>query len=352
MRKWWYRRFLVMILVLTFVLSTGFGMEQIQAKEEEARVDSRMANVETVIPGGMVIGIYMKTDGVLVLDTDCIQGKDGNSYEPALNLIKSGDYIMKINGEETENKRELLAQVDGLDSPEVILSVRRENEEIDVKLKAVEVSGGKYKLGIWVKDSMQGLGTVTYITDENEFGALGHGIHDSDTEELLDIASGVTYKAKLVGITPSVKGEPGGLEGIIVYQNVNRIGTIEKNTENGIYGTLKNGEKMTESIEPMEVGKKEDIKLGKATIRCTIENEVKEYDIKIKNVDYYTAKVNKGIVIEITDEELLEKTGGIVQGMSGSPIIQDGKIIGAVTHVLVNNPTRGYGIFIEDMLKQ
>ncbi len=352
MRKWWYRRVLIIILVLVCVLSTGFGMEQLQAKAEEQYVASRSANRQMVIPGGMVVGIYMETDGVLVLSTDSINGADGNQYEPAKNLVKSGDYIVKVNGQKTDTKKELLQVVDQLTSANVILSIRREDEMIDVKMKSVKVGEGKYKLGIWVKDSMQGLGTVTYITSENEFGALGHGIHDSDTEELLEISNGFSYKTSIVGVTPSVKGEPGGLEGVIIYHHRNRIGTIDENTENGIFGTFHNEENLANNIEPIEVGNKKEIKLGKATIRCTIENEIKEYEIKIKNVDYYTAKVNKGIVIEVTDDELIRKTGGIVQGMSGSPILQDGKIIGAVTHVLVNNPTRGYGIFIEDMIKQ
>ena len=338
--------------MLVCALSTGFGMEQLQEKAEEQYVASRSANRQMVIPGGMVIGIYMETDGVLVLSTDSIYGADGNQYEPAKNLVKSGDYIVKVNGKKTDTKKELLQVVEQLTSANVILSIRREEELINVKIKSVKVDEGKYKLGIWVKDSMQGLGTVTYITSENEFGALGHGIHDTDTEELLEISSGFSYKTNIVGVTPSVKGEPGGLEGVIIYHNRNRIGTIEENTENGIFGTFQDAEQFVNDIEPMEVGNKKDIKLGKATIRCTIDDEIKEYDIKIKNVDYYTAKVNKGIVIEITDEELIKETGGIVQGMSGSPILQNGKIVGAVTHVLVNDPTRGYGIFIEDMLKQ
>ncbi len=181
---------------------------------------------------------------------------------------------------------------------------------------------------------------------------MGHGIHDSDTNALLEIASGTTYYTKLIGVTPSVKGEPGGLEGVIVYQKQNRTGVIYKNTENGIFGRLYDVKKIVTDVKTMEIAKKKDIKLGKATIHCTINSEVKEYDILIKNVDYYTAKVNKGIVIEVIDEELIKKTGGIVQGMSGSPIIQDGKIVGAVTHVLVNNPKKGYGIFIEDMIKK
>lgn len=341
----------MMLLVLTTVLSTGFGVKQLQAKADERQVSTNTVDKTMLIPGGMAIGIYMETDGVLVLATDSIEDANGNVYEPAKNLIKTGDYIVGINGEKIDSKKELVQAVGKLQSADVILSVRREEEVIDVKMKSVEVKNDEYKLGIWVKDNIQGLGTVTYLTTDNEFGALGHGIHDSDTDELLEISNGASYKTSIVGVTKSVRGEPGGLEGIIIYNRYNEIGTIDENTENGIYGTMKETAQLATNENLMEVCEKQDIELGKATIRCTVNNTVGEYDIKIKNVDYYTANVNKGIIIEIVDEELLEMTGGIVQGMSGSPIIQNGKIVGAVTHVLVNDPTRGYGIFIEDMLK-
>ena len=153
-----------------------------------------------------------------------------------------------------------------------------------------------------------------------------------------------------MGVQKGKRGEPGGLEGIIIYNRYNELGIIEKNTVNGIYGNIEKVEAFIAKQEPMEICRKEDIKIGDATIRCAVNGEVKEYDIHIRNVDFYTGQVNKGIIIEVVDEELLELTGGIVQGMSGSPILQDGKIVGAVTHVLVNDPTRGYGIFIEEML--
>ncbi len=352
MRRWWYRRILVMFLVLTSVLSAGFGMEQIQAEAEKREASTNTIESHKLIPGGMTIGIYMETDGVLVLGTDFIKGKDGQSYEPAKNLIKTGDYIIGINGNEINRKKELTEVVKQLETEDVVLRVRREGEEIDVRILAVEVGAKQYKLGIWVKDNVQGLGTVTYLTSDNQFGALGHGIHDTDSDELIEISKGVSYKTSIIGITKSVRGEPGGLEGVIIYNRYNKLGTIEKNTENGIYGTLNEENVPLLQEQSVEICKKKDIEIGDATIRCTVDDEIKEYAIKIKNVDYYTANVNKGIIIEVVDPELIELTGGIVQGMSGSPILQNGKIVGAVTHVFVNDPTKGYGIFIEDMLKQ
>ena len=352
MRKWWYRRILVMMTVLGAVMGTGLGVRQLEASEDKQRVSSGTLDNEKVIVGGMPIGIYMETDGVLVLDTDLIKCVDGNEYEPAKHLIKTGDYILSINGAKVESKRELVRAVNKLESADVVLGIRRDEEEIQVKIKCAEVAHDQYKLGIWVKDSLQGLGTLTYLTTNSKFGALGHGIHDSQSQELLEISEGTVYETTIVGIQKGERGEPGGLEGVIIYNRYNQLGTIESNTENGIYGTLENTESLFEKQEAVDICKKEDIKLGNATIRCAVDGEVKDYDIKIKNVDFYTGEVNKGIVIEVVDEELLQLTGGIVQGMSGSPILQNGKIVGAVTHVLVNDPTRGYGIFIEDMLKQ
>ena len=229
--------------------------------------------------------------------------------------MKAGDYIVGLNGKTIENKKELISEIGQLESAKVILTIRRNEEEIDIRMQCAEVRREQYKLGIWVKDNVQGLGTLTYLTVDGHFGALGHGIHDSDTDELLEMDEGSVYKTRVVGIQKGVRGEPGGLEGIISYSKYNRVGSIELNTENGIFGTISNMDAVTESQEAFEICKKSDIKLDKATILCTVDGTCKEYDIKIKNVDSYTADVNKGIIIEIVDEELLKLTGGIVQGM-------------------------------------
>ena len=351
MRKWWYKRILIIVVLLVSVMGTGFSVEKLEAKEKEQLVSTRNIDNTMVIPGGMPIGIYMETDGVLVLDTDCIACVDGNEYEPAKHLVKTGDYIVGVNGEEIDNKKELMQAVGKLKSPEVILSLRREEEYIDIKMKSVEVGKDEYKLGIWVKDNIQGLGTITFLTSTSRFGALGHGIHDSDSGELLEISGGTVYETSIVGVQKGAKGEPGGLEGIIIYNRYNELGTIKENTDNGIYGTIENVDALFGEQEAVPICKKEDIEIGKAQIRCTVNGEMDIYDIEIKNVDFYTGEVNKGIIIEVVDEDLLTLTGGIVQGMSGSPIIQNGKLIGAVTHVLIDDPTKGYGIFAENMLE-
>lgn len=333
------------------IMGSGFNILEAQEISEREKVSSKTASEELVIPGGMPIGIYLETDGVLVLGTERMKGVNGLNYEPAAHLIKEGDYIVGINGVTIENKKELVKAVENLNSEEIILEVRREEELIAVKIKPVQTGAKEYKLGIWVRDNVQGLGTLTYMTGTGDFGALGHGIHDADTDELLEISSGRLYKASIRDIQKGKKGEPGGMQGMIVYSAYNLLGEISKNCDAGIYGTVKKIDTLFEKQKPVEVGVKEEIEEGPATIRCTVDGSVKEYDIEITRVDLRCREVNKGLVLKITDPELLEITGGIVQGMSGSPILQNGKLVGAVTHVLVNDPTRGYGIFIENMLE-
>lgn len=351
-RKRWYRRFLIMTLILVSVLGTGLSIENLQSEYEKKQVSTGNISNQMVIPGGMPIGIYMKTDGVLVLGTDSVKGANGVDCVPAENLVKAGDYIIAINGETVDSKKELVSQVGKLDSEKVVLKIRRNDEEINVKLTAAVSNKDEYKLGIWIRDSVQGLGTVTYITTDNKFGALGHGIHDIDIDELLEIEEGRVYNTEILRIEKGKKGSPGGMEGMIVYNRYNILGDIEKNTEIGVYGTIRNLESLTEEQTVVPACLKSDVKMGDAVIRCCVDDEVKEYDIEIERINYFALEANKGIVIKIVDEELIDVTGGIVQGMSGSPILQDGKIVGAVTHVFVNDPTKGYGIFIEEMLKQ
>ena len=337
--------------MLITILETGFSLEKISLEYEEKQVSVENVSKTMVILGGMPVGIYMKTDGILVLGTEGIESLEGVECEPAKNIVKPGDYIVEMNGKEVTTKNDLVNCVERLEEAETILKVRREGEEIQLKLKAIQVAEEDYKLGIWVKDSLQGLGTITYLEKDGSFGALGHGIYDSENSELVEMKDGRLYCTKLLGIKKGEKGTPGGIEGVIVYNTRNYLGDIDKNTEIGIYGTVEELGNVVEIRKEIAVANKKEIQLGDATICCTIEDRVEEYEIEIEQIDYYPREANKGMVIRITDKRLLEKTGGIVQGMSGSPIIQNGKLVGAVTHVLVNDPTRGYGIFIENMLE-
>ena len=350
MRRYWYRRILIMILIFTIAVGGSYYIIEARESSINQEVSAKTSDKTMVIPGGMPVGIYLETEGVMVLGTDEVKSMDGVMCEPAKHLIKAGDYIQGINEQPVDTKQELMDIVENLESQEVVLQVAREGEEINIKLDAVKCSKGEYKLGIWVRDNTQGLGTITYLTAESEFGALGHGIHDVDTSKLLEISSGRVYATSIKDIQKGEYGIPGGMEGIIVYNSYNMLGTIEKNTEAGIFGEIDRIDTLFTDQTPVEIASKSEVKEGDATIRCAVEGKVKEYEVEIKRVDLDAKVINKGILLEITDAELLEVTGGIVQGMSGSPIIQDGKLVGAVTHVLVNDPTRGYGIFIENML--
>ncbi len=350
MRRYWYRRVLIMALVMFSILGMGLSVEKEYQKYEQQQVSNDQITNQFVIPGGMPIGVYMETDGVLILGTDYIESADGQKHNPAENIVKSGDYILEINGISVESKKQLVKEISNLQTDDVVLKLRRDNEIIEVKVTPVLNEKKEYKLGIWIKDNIQGLGTITYISSDNQFGALGHGIHDADVKNLLEIDAGKVYKANILNIKKGVKGLPGGMEGMIVYNRANLLGAIESNTEVGVFGTIKDISAITDVQEKIPVCGKNDVKKGEAKIRCNITGEIEEYDIEIVKVNRFSREPNKGMVIKVTDERLINITGGIIQGMSGSPILQDGKIVGAVTHVLVNDPTKGYGVFIENML--
>ncbi len=348
--------YMVLLLIIP-ALAGAAGWNYAQMQHDRIQVQQAEAGTETtdtgtVLLGGMPVGIYMETDGVMVLSTDQVEGIDGQEYEPAANLVRSGDYITAVDHQEISGKQELLDAVDEIDGDKVILTVRRGNETLDIKLDPVEYAPSEYRLGIWVRDNVQGLGTVTFLTDKSRFGALGHGIHDADTNVLMSISDGSVYRTSIQDIIRGADGSPGSMEGIIVYNNYNVLGSVDKNTEAGIYGTIDRIDELFEEQIPIETAKKEEIVTGPATIRCYIDNELKEYEIQVTDIDMSGSEINKGLVIQVTDPELLEKTGGIIQGMSGGPIIQNGKLIGAVTHVFVQDSTMGYGIFIENMLEQ
>lgn len=347
----WYRRMLIILLVFAVTVGGSYCFLQIKREELKKEVSAGTGSESLLIPGGMPIGIYMETDGVMVLGTDEIKSSDGSSTSPAKHLVKDGDYIVGIDEEEVENKQELIEVMQNMSKKTVILHLRRKMEYIDVKIHPAKDEEGKYKLGIWVRDNVQGLGTITFLNANSEFGALGHGIHDVDTSELLEISEGTLYETSIQNIKKGQNGSPGGMEGIIVYNHYNVLGSITSNTETGIYGKIDRVDKVFKKQEAYPAASKEEIKTGKAYIRCAVSGEVKDYEIQITKIDLHPGEVNKGIEIRVTDEELLRITGGIVQGMSGSPILQDGKIVGAVTHVFVQDSTKGYGIFIENMLE-
>ena len=305
----------------------------------------------SIFVSGSTVGMYMETDGVLIIDTGEILSEGGETKEPAKNIVKPGDYIVALNDEKISRKKDLIDDLKKLEGEEVILDVVRNGKTVPVSITPAKDKQGEYKLGIWVRDNTQGIGTLTFVDENGNYGALGHGISDVDTGELLEIQDGALYQAQILGIQKGAKGSPGELSGLIRYEPGKIIGSIETNSKNGIYGHFTGDRKSPISLKKMPVGYKQEVTEGEASILCCVEDEVKEYQAEITKIDMNHSDTNKSFVIRVTDPELLAETGGIVQGMSGSPVLQNGKIIGAVTHVFVQDSTSGYGIFIENMME-
>lgn len=301
-----------------------------------------------VIPLGNAIGLKLYTEGVLIVGMSEIEGK--RPYENS--GIKEGDRIVSIDNKKIETTEDLIETVNASKGKEVSIKYVRETLEEVTNITPVQTNKNEYKLGLWVRDAAAGVGTASfYIPSTGMFASLGHGITDIDTGDLITISNGELVSTNIISIQKGEKGKPGEIKGSI--EGSSKIGEVYKNTSFGIFGKVsnKNSLKITES--EMEILNRDEIKKGKAQIICELENNKKEYyDIEIQKIYTANNKDNKSMLIKITDERLLEKTGGIIQGMSGSPIIQDGKFVGAVTHVLVNDPTTGYGVFTDMMLKQ
>ncbi len=301
--------------------------------------------------GGFAAGMYIKTDGVLVVDIAQFTDSFGNVCSPSMNLLTGGDYIISINGTEVTRKSEIAKILENSDGTPLLVEYNHEDVTMVTQITPVMNEAGEYKLGIWVKDDDQGIGTITYIDKNGNFGALGHGMSDSSTGELLDISNGFLYKTSILSITKSHDDTPGEYVGVIDYSSSNRLGLISANKKCGIFGTLP-ASKCEELIEKFglsayEIGFKREVCRGSAQILLYIDDELMEYEIEIEEISH---RDEKNITFKITSEKLIEQTNGIVRGMSGAPIIQNGKIIGAVTHVFVNDSKRGYGIFIENMI--
>ena len=315
------------------------------------QVGIRVIEDRELIPVGVPIGIYVKTEGVLVVGTGEFTAKGAGKVSPAKNILKSGDYIMKLNGAEVTGKDDLITRIENCGGEEQILTIRREEETYDVRIKPEQDQTGKYKIGVWVRDNAQGVGTMTYIDSNGNFGALGHGINDVDTSTLMEMNDGTLYQTEIISIRKGTAGQPGEMTGMIVYSDDRILGDITSNSTRGIFGKCNQKALALGTEEALPIGLKQEIEKGPARILCTVDESAKYYDIEITEIHLDHDNVNRGIELRVTDPELLSVTGGIVQGMSGAPIIQNGKFVGAVTHVLVQDSTRGYGIFIENMLE-
>ncbi|MCI7031718.1 SpoIVB peptidase [Clostridium sp.] len=305
-----------------------------------------------VYPGGISIGVKINNKGALVVGYSDISTHEGLSESPGkVAGIELGDIIEEVNGENIETCSDLISKVKTCRNDEMTVKILRGNSELTKKISLIK-EDNEYKIGLWVRDSTAGIGTLTfYDKDSKTFGALGHPITDGDTNVSFNIKSGTLLRSSVLSIKKGERGNPGEIKGLFINENES-IGNIEKNTNSGIYGDAS-----VELINPnfnkaMTVAYRDEIKEGHAQIITTVEDGgAKAYDIEILKLLPQDEPGSKSMIIKIVDPVLLEKTGGIVQGMSGSPIIQNGKIIGAVTHVLINKPDVGYGIYIEWMLQ-
>ena len=308
----------------------------------------------TVIPVGQVSGLRLYTNGVLVVGMSEIKGFDNQKYRPYENSgIEEGDMIVEINNKMISDTNDLIETVNSSNGNEIKIKYMRDYEALECSITPIKTSKNEYKLGLWVRDSAAGIGTLSFYEPESKgFAALGHGITVIDTGELIDISNGEFITTKVISIIKGREGEPGKIQGSIDDQI--KIGNITKNTNLGIYGTITDltSTKIDFSKE-MKVAMRNEIQLGDAKIVCSLDGDIpKEYDIEIEKIYINNNYDNKSMLIKIVDDELIEKTGGIIQGMSGCPITQNGKFIGAVTNVLVNDPTKGYGIFGDLMIKE
>lgn len=345
--------------------------------------------VEGVYACGRLTGIYEQTEGVLVVNTTEVTDEDGKKVNPADKKVKCGDYILSVNGRTVADKEELSEAVNDImkeydeshedksstvesqkeilnenksDNSEIKSEINkrtvkmkflRGGEEMSADIAPVRMDDGRYYMGIWVKDDLAGIGTITYYTKDGRFGALGHGIGDgTQSGNLLYANSGDLYSMKLTKIKKGKAGTPGEIGGVVYFGKKSHIGTLDCNSNLGIYGQLDSDELSEYAAEDTyyPVACKDEIHTGSAQMISEISGKLEKYNLEITNVDKKATDTNKGMELKVTDERLIELSGGIVQGTSGSPIIQDGKIIGAVTHVFVDDPTGGYGICIDEML--
>lgn len=361
---------------------------------EETDKISDGINVEGVYACGRLTGIYEQTEGVLVVNTTEVTDEDGKKVNPADKKVQCGDYILSVNGRTVADKEELSEAVNDImkeyderhedeshedksgtvesqkeiinenksDSGEIKSEINkrrvkikflRGGEKMSADITPVRMDDGRYYMGIWVKDDLAGIGTITYYTKDGRFGALGHGIGDgTQSGNLLYANSGDLYSMKLTKIKKGKSGAPGEIGGVVYFGKKSHIGTLDCNSNLGIYGQLDSDELSEYAAEDTyyPVAGKDEIHTGRAQMISEISGKLEKYNLEITNIYKKATDTNKGMELKVTDDRLIELSGGIVQGTSGSPIIQDGKIIGAVTHVFVDDPTGGYGICIDEML--
>lgn len=304
---------------------------------------------DEVYIGGMPIGLSLQTDGALVVSDTTIDA----SSEIKVNknkYFKNGDVIKEINGVKINNLDDISSILQENNNEKVKILYQRNNQEKTVDVELLKDTEGKYKMGIWVRDDISGIGTLTFIQKDNKFAALGHAVTTGQNENIIPLTSGEIYNASLVNIQKGEKNSPGELRCVFVQKN--KQGEISKNTKVGLYGEVDNIDNLVDTNKTALLGGRLSVKPGKAKIVSCVSGLQEEYDIEIIKANYQAKSDDKSMVIRVTDKRLLELTGGIVQGMSGSPIIQNGKVVGAITHVFISDPTKGYAVYSDWMLEQ
>jgi stage IV sporulation protein B len=305
--------------------------------------------VRYVYPMGKTVGIKLFSEGVLVIGLSDIKTNSGNSSPAKACGLQEGDIITHINSEEVNTIEEVQSVLQELAGEQMSMRILRDNTQSQVTAQAVKCSSdGAYKLGAWIRDSMAGIGTMTFYDPESKiFGTLGHGINDIDTAMLMPLQSGSIMPSSVSDVKKGLSGQPGELHG--TFRVEENLGELYANTQGGVFGILSD-ESLAKNHQLVPVANGSEVKVGKATILCNIAgDQVEEYEVEIIKL-FPNAQDTRNLMLHVTDSRLLNTTGGIVQGMSGSPIMQNGKLVGAVTHVLLNDPTRGYGIFADQML--
>lgn len=296
--------------------------------------------------GGDVFGIKLYTKGVMVIKIDAVDASNGAQSPARVAGIRCGDSITHVDGSVLINTDDFISAIENSGGKELTLTVERDGEKLEVKLKPTVSESGRYRAGLWVRDSSAGIGTVTFYDNENMvFAGLGHGVCDVDTGKIMPLSGGEAVKATVTGFYKSSSGDPGELCGVF---SETALGGLRVNGATGVYGTLNH----ISDAKQVPVALESEVKEGKAQIIATIDgNGPRYYDAQITKVYPASGNEERNLIIKITDKDLLAKTGGILQGMSGSPIIQNSMLVGAVTHVFVNDPTQGYGIFAQRMLE-
>ena len=310
-------------------------------------------NSYQVYAGGDAVGFSLNSKGVVLIGHSNIVTTNGKVDTLKNSKLAVGDIITHLNNipvEKVSDINNIFNSIENKTDPVSVKAIRNNEEFESTITPALDVYTNTYKLGIWVKDETSGVGTLTYVKkDDGSFGALGHAICDNETSKPFNVQSGDMFPCTILGIKKGSKGNPGEIKALFLQKNP--IGCVKKNTKFGIFGKINTNNNFLNNKEVFSTGGRLTARPGKAKIRSNISGEVKDYDIEIIKTNYQNASNEKSLVLKVTDKDLLKLTGGIVQGMSGSPIIQNGKIIGAVTHVFINDPTKGFGIYLDWMIE-